>query len=251
MKIERVRIGRLTLKITTSSPEISITIPINQLIPAEQKWVDLTQYNISDNGRIISWPTYPDIEPINLDLLTGNTDNQTLLTPITYIAIKAVRGLHPYHQALDKAGHLPTPLKPPDFDKEAMLAWLEINPVIIQQQASKVLCVANTRAYIAAINLLPPDTNIPVRWYTGRNDKHLKILVAADRLMNPLIHYETGKLIQRQFQLLEHLERSKYPKVISTNPPITPITFAKQIGVDPRTLRPKEKQGPQSGSPDE
>lgn len=251
VKIDRVRVGRQTLKITTSSPEISITIPINQLIPTEQKWVDLTQYNISDNGRIISWPTYPDIEPINLDLLTGNTDNQTLLTPITYIAIKAVRGLHPYHQELDKTGHLPSPLKLPDFDQEAFLAWLEINPLVLQHQANKVVCVANTRGYIAAASQLPPDTPVPVRWYTGRNDKRLKRLVAADRCINPLANYEMGSLVQRQFQLLEHLERSKYPKVISTNPPITPTTFAKQIGVDPRTLRPKEKQGPQSGSSDE
>jgi hypothetical protein len=251
MKINRVRVGKRTLKITTSSPEISITIPIEQLVPAEQKCADLTQYNISDNGRVISWPEHPEIEPINLDLLTGNTDNQTLLTPISHIKIKDIFGLHPSHQALDKAGHLPTPLKLPDFDKEAMLAWLEINPGIIQQQANRAVCVANTRAYIAAKNLLPPDTPIPVRWYTGRNDKRLKRLVAADRCINPLANYEAGSLVQRQFQLLKHLEASSYPRVIAADPPIEPKTFARQVGVDPRTLRPRAKNGYQAGNSDE
>lgn len=251
MKIDRVRVGRRTLKITTSSPSISIAAPVDQLVSEDQGATDLTQFRISDDGRRVYWPEHPEIEPINLDLLTGNIDNPALLTPITYIEIKAIFGLHPAHKALDKAGHLPSPLALPDFEQEALLAWLEINPVIIQQQANRTVCVANTRAYIAAASQLPPDTPIPVRWYTGRNDKRLKQLVAADRCMNPLANYETSSLVQRQFHLLEHLERSKYPKVISTNHPIKPTTFAKQIGVDPRILHPRENKNPQPENSDE
>lgn len=251
MKIDRVRVGRRTLKITTSSPSISISIPIEQLVSGGQGATDLTQFRISNDGRRVYWPEHPEIEPVNLDLLMGNTDNPTLLTPITYIEIKAIFGLHPAHKALDKAGHLPSPLTLPDFEQEALLAWLEIKPIIIQQQANRTYCVANTRAYIAATSQLPPDTPVPVRWYTGRNDNRLKRLVAADRCMNPLANYETGSLVQRQFQLIQHLEASSYPRVIAADPPIEPKMFAQQVGVDPRTLRPREKNNPQPENSDE
>lgn len=236
MVIDKVRIGKKTLKINTRDPSISISIPVDQLISETNSLHDLLAFEISADRKNIHWPDHPHIPPISLDLLTGVTDTETLLTSVTYTQIASITGLHPDHHSTNKAGHLPHHVQVPQLDEKALLAWLEISPIVVQQNNAKVFCVANSRAYLVALNQLAPETPVPIRWYTGRNDSKLKRLIAADRLINPLLHYEKGSLLSRQYQLLNHLSTTKYPHLIANNQ-LTTKEFAKQLGVDERTVK--------------
>lgn len=239
MRIQKVRVGKKTIKVTIGDPVVNFTFSVDQIGAGNHSAEALLKYQISSDGRQLSWSDLPDVEPIFLDTLTGQASEGTQLSPVTHLPIGTITGLHKLHQSLDQNPGLRSYHPTPDVAESALLAWLELNPLIVQKQGKKDVCVANTRAYGLAFAQLNPDTLVPIRRYMGRNDQRLKMLIAADRLLTPLAQAEKAGLFSRLYHTWGAMQQGKYPLILQI--PQTPHGFAQAVGVDPRTLRAVDK----------